>query len=397
MSAKTAPPSRARRTPRERRPVDVRAWLGGIRLSGFMVIMLGLVVLAAFVLVPTIGTYVDQRQRIAALALAVSVSEDEVADLKAQRERWRDPAYITTQARERLYYVKPGEVVYLVDNDLTAAEVPQETDAVTDAVGQTRTDWMSQLVRSVTEAGLAQTATTTPSIGVPDPTPSADARGRRLIQRRPSRRRYRGAVTTPPFPPVAETDLEVLRAQLGRPARGVVGIAARCVCGNPTVAATLPRLPDGTPFPTFYYLTHPAATAAMSTLEAGQVMRALSDELADEDVAAAYGRAHLAYIADRDQFGDVEEIDGISAGRHADPREVPARARRARPRRRTRRQPDRRPRARAVDLVSRPLRLRTAGERGVTRSRRLAGAGRIVAIAALLGALIGAPAAGGRC
>ena len=121
-------------------------------------------------------------------------------------------------------------------------------------------------------------------------------------------------MTTPPFPPVAEADLEVLRAQLGRPARGVVGIAARCVCGNPTVAATLPRLPDGTPFPTFYYLTHPAATAAMSTLEAGQVMRALSDELADEDVAAAYGRAHLAYIADRDRFGDVEEIDGISAG-----------------------------------------------------------------------------------
>ncbi len=52
----------------------------------------------------------------------------------------------------------------------------------------------------------------------------------------------------------------------------------------------------------------------MSTLEAGQVMRTLSDELADEDVAAAYGRAHLAYIADRDRFGDVEEIDGISAG-----------------------------------------------------------------------------------
>ena len=121
-------------------------------------------------------------------------------------------------------------------------------------------------------------------------------------------------MTTPPYPPVSDADLAVLREQLGRPARGVVGIAARCVCGNPTVAATLPRLPDGTPFPTFYYLTHPAATAAMSTLEAGQVMRTLSDELADEDVAAAYGRAHLAYIADRDRFGDVEEIDGISAG-----------------------------------------------------------------------------------
>ncbi|WP_345803191.1 septum formation initiator family protein [Microbacterium sp. AZCO] len=178
MATGAAPPSRTRRPPRserpvrERRQVDVREWLGGIRLSGFMVIMLGLVVLAAFVLVPTIGTYVDQRQQIAALAASVKLSQEEVADLQAQRDRWRDPAYITTQARERLYYVKPGEVVYLVDNDLTAAQVPQEAAPVSDEVVETKTDWMTQLVRSVTEAGLAQTVTTTPSIGVPDQSPS---------------------------------------------------------------------------------------------------------------------------------------------------------------------------------------------------------------------------------
>ena len=122
-------------------------------------------------------------------------------------------------------------------------------------------------------------------------------------------------MNTPPFPPVSETDLTVLRAQLGRPARGVVGIAARCVCGNPTVAATAPRLADGTPFPTFYYLTHPAATAAMSTLEASHVMRDLNDELAaDEELAAAYAHAHEAYLADRAGYGEVDEIEGISAG-----------------------------------------------------------------------------------
>lgn len=122
------------------------------------------------------------------------------------------------------------------------------------------------------------------------------------------------AVTTPPFPPVTDADLALLREQLGRPARGVVGIAARCVCGNPTVAATSPRLPDGTPFPTFYYLTHPAATAAMSVLEAEHAMPGLAEELADEDTAAAYLAAHLAYLRDRAQFGEVPEIDGISAG-----------------------------------------------------------------------------------
>ncbi len=122
-------------------------------------------------------------------------------------------------------------------------------------------------------------------------------------------------MTSVPFPPASEADLAVLREQLGRPARGVVGIAARCVCGNPTVVATSPRLPDGTPFPTFYYLTHPAATAAMSVLEADHVMRELSDELAaDEDLQAAYARAHAAYLADRAVYGEVDEIDGISAG-----------------------------------------------------------------------------------
>lgn len=121
-------------------------------------------------------------------------------------------------------------------------------------------------------------------------------------------------MTTPPYPPVSDADLAVLREQLGRPARGVIGIAARCVCGNPTVVATSPRLPDGSPFPTFYYLTHPAATAAMSTLEADHVMRELSDELADEEVAAAYQRAHEAYLRDRAAYGEPEEIAGISAG-----------------------------------------------------------------------------------
>ncbi|WP_439592206.1 FtsB family cell division protein [Microbacterium sp.] len=173
MAKTTAPPPRARRTSQRapRRRLDVREWLGGIRLSGFMVIMMGLVVLAAFVLVPTIGTYLGQRQQIAALEQAVELSKEDVAALEAERERWKDPAFLTTQARERLYYVKPGEVVYLVDNDLPIEDIPQEQAAVSDDVEQTQTDWMSQFVRSVTEAGLAQTVKA-PTIGVPDPTPS---------------------------------------------------------------------------------------------------------------------------------------------------------------------------------------------------------------------------------
>ncbi len=118
----------------------------------------------------------------------------------------------------------------------------------------------------------------------------------------------------PPYEPPAEWELAVVRDQLGRAPRGVVGIAARCACGNPTVVATAPELPDGTPFPTFYYLTHPAATAAMSQLEAAHVMPELAALLEDAAVAGAYRRAHHDYLADRARFGSPESIDGISAG-----------------------------------------------------------------------------------
>ena len=120
-------------------------------------------------------------------------------------------------------------------------------------------------------------------------------------------------MTTPPFAPPTEADIAAVSAQLGRPARNVIGIAARCVCGKPTVVATSPRLDDGSPFPTLYYLSHPAATAAISTLEATGVMPELAAEL-EGDVADAYQAAHEQYIADREGIEVVPELAGISAG-----------------------------------------------------------------------------------
>jgi hypothetical protein len=118
--------------------------------------------------------------------------------------------------------------------------------------------------------------------------------------------------------PATADDVRIVSQQLGRPARNVVGIAARCVCGAPTVVSTSPRLDDGTPFPTFYYLTHPAATAAVSTLEAEgrmpQLAALLVDTVPSNSLATQYRAAHLAYLADRESVAVVEEIAGISAG-----------------------------------------------------------------------------------
>ena len=112
-----------------------------------------------------------------------------------------------------------------------------------------------------------------------------------------------------------QADIEAVAAQLGRPARDVLAVAARTRDGTPAVVSTAPRLADGTPFPTFYYLTHPLLVAAVSRLEADGRMREWNDLLtAEPEVAAAYDRAHDAYLRDRAAAGDVPEIAGISAG-----------------------------------------------------------------------------------
>ena len=120
-------------------------------------------------------------------------------------------------------------------------------------------------------------------------------------------------MATPPFAPPSDDDIATVSHQLGRPARNVIGVAARCACGAPTVVATKPRLDDGTPFPTLYYLSHPAATAAISTLEATGVMPQLA-ALLDDEVAEAYAAAHESYLADRDSVEVVPELAGVSAG-----------------------------------------------------------------------------------
>jgi hypothetical protein len=100
---------------------------------------------------------------------------------------------------------------------------------------------------------------------------------------------------------VDPADLEAVARQLGREPRGVLDIAYRCPNGEPAVVKTAPRLPDGTPFPTLYYLTHPALTAAASRLESDGVMREMTDRLGhDAELAAAYRRAHESYLAERD-------------------------------------------------------------------------------------------------
>lgn len=113
----------------------------------------------------------------------------------------------------------------------------------------------------------------------------------------------------------ASEDLAAVARQLGRSPRGVHSVAHRCPCGEPDVVCTHPQLPDGTPFPTTFYATCPRLTGAISTLESSGLMAQMSHRVAgDQDLAAAYAKAHDDYLARRGELGDVPVLAGVSAG-----------------------------------------------------------------------------------
>ena len=101
--------------------------------------------------------------------------------------------------------------------------------------------------------------------------------------------------------PFTSADVATVRDQLGREPRAVAGVAWRCPCGRPGVIATEPRLPNGNPFPTTYYLTCPRAASLIGRLEASGLMAQMTERLAeDADLAAAYRQAHESFLEERD-------------------------------------------------------------------------------------------------
>jgi uncharacterized protein len=114
---------------------------------------------------------------------------------------------------------------------------------------------------------------------------------------------------------IAPRDVAAVTAQLGRQPRGLRAVAHRCPCGLPDVVETAPRLPDGTPFPTLYYLTCPRAAAAIGSLEASGLMRQMTERLAGGEAdRAAYERAHQDYLARRDAAADEAGVPRLPAG-----------------------------------------------------------------------------------
>ncbi len=114
---------------------------------------------------------------------------------------------------------------------------------------------------------------------------------------------------------IGPEDEAVVEAQLGRRPRAIHAVGHRCACGNPDVVTTEPRLPDGTPFPTTFYLTCPRAASLIGTLEGSGLMAEMTDRLgSDPALAERYAAAHDRYLEAREAIGHVDEIAGVSAG-----------------------------------------------------------------------------------
>lgn len=129
-----------------------RAWMRNFRLSGVAASVLVLIVAAVVILAPGLGTFFEQRQQIAHLEQQLADAQAAVDELDDELARWSDPAYIEAQARERLFYVYPGDIAYLILGD----DVPVTPDGqpISAEIQSTDVDWVATLLGSLVTAGL---------------------------------------------------------------------------------------------------------------------------------------------------------------------------------------------------------------------------------------------------
>ena len=152
-----APAPKNARTPRGARIARSRGTPSqkySFRVSGLTFVILGVLVVFVVVLAPGLRLYIEQRQQLAALQQAVIDKQTQNSQLDSEVARWSDPAYIKAQARDRLYFVMPGETSFLVIDDQAPA-APVENAPVSTGIQNTRVDWLGAIFSSGVQAGLS--------------------------------------------------------------------------------------------------------------------------------------------------------------------------------------------------------------------------------------------------
>ena len=115
-------------------------------LTGRAAILAAVLVLLMLTLAVPVRNWFTQRAEIAALEADLSATEERVADLLIQKERWEDPAFIAAEARKRLHFVLPGETGYVTIGG-EIIDVPGEEDVR----GEPAAPWFELIQQAVVE------------------------------------------------------------------------------------------------------------------------------------------------------------------------------------------------------------------------------------------------------
>jgi hypothetical protein len=125
-------------------------------------------VAGTFLISSDVQAFLNQRRQIAEVEQSIEQAKQAVDDMQAERDRWQDPVYIRSQARDRLYYVLPGEVSYLVMDteglDLTDTSgtvgaklaAKRNADEISLEVAAANENWVDALIVSGLRAALDQ-------------------------------------------------------------------------------------------------------------------------------------------------------------------------------------------------------------------------------------------------
>jgi len=130
--------------------------------------MIGVAIFAVFALAPQVKLLYDQQVQISDLQKQNAATKASIDKMSQDLKRWDDPAYVRAQARDRLYYVMPGEISFLVmdagsvnKNDTSntvgsALAAAKNSSTISAKVTTTKTNWASNLTSSIIGAGLVQ-------------------------------------------------------------------------------------------------------------------------------------------------------------------------------------------------------------------------------------------------
>jgi cell division protein FtsB len=139
-----------------------------LRLNSSWVSLISVIVLGTFIVSQDVQTYLDQRREIVEMEESIAQAEAAVEEMQAERDRWQDPVYIRSQARDRLYYVLPGEVSYLVmdsegmdfsDTSGTVGALLSErrsADEISAEVSAAEDNWVDSLLATFLRSSLEQ-------------------------------------------------------------------------------------------------------------------------------------------------------------------------------------------------------------------------------------------------